>query len=69
MSPLLINISNSDLQGPLAQFNTTSLTREDIKLLIQSINLHLGNAAFRRNCSMGPLILAGRCSKENSVRH
>lgn len=42
VSPLLINISNSDLQGPLAQFNTTSLTKNDFKQLIQAINLHLG---------------------------
>jgi signal transduction histidine kinase len=42
VSPLLINISNSDLQGPLAQFNTTALTGKDVKQLLQSINLHLG---------------------------
>lgn len=41
VSPLLIHLSNSELQGPLAQFNTTSLTEADIKKLMKGINLHL----------------------------
>ena len=39
--PLLINIKNSDLQGPLAQFNTAGITRDEIFRLIQSINARL----------------------------
>jgi len=41
VTPLLIHLSNSDLQGPLAQFNTTSLTEADMKRLMKGINLHL----------------------------
>ena len=36
--PLLINIKNIDLQGPLAQFNTTGIARLDIRKLIDSLN-------------------------------
>lgn len=39
--PLLINIKNADLQGPLAQFNTAGTSREEILQLIQSINEYL----------------------------
>lgn len=42
VTPLLINVSNSDLRGPLAQFNTTSLQRNNIKQLLESMNEHLG---------------------------
>ena len=36
--PLLIDLKNSDLQGPLSQFNTAGISREEILRLIQSIN-------------------------------
>lgn len=39
--PLLINIKNADLQGPLAQFNTAGISREEILRLIESINTRL----------------------------
>lgn len=39
--PLLINIKNADLQGPLAQFNTAGTSRDEILRLIQSINARL----------------------------
>lgn len=39
--PLLVNIKNSDLQGPLAQFNTAGISREEILRLSQSINARL----------------------------
>ena len=39
--PLLVNIKNADLQGPLAQFNTAGISRDEILRLIQSINARL----------------------------
>ncbi|NUN61592.1 MAG: TIR domain-containing protein [Burkholderiaceae bacterium] len=36
--PLLIDLKNSDLQGPLSQFNTAGISREEIFRLMQSIN-------------------------------
>jgi hypothetical protein len=42
VTPLLVRVSNSDLQGPLAQFNTTSISEADFKRLIKTINIHLG---------------------------
>lgn len=41
VSPLLIGVSNADLQGPLAHFNTTTTSREDVEKLLKSINAHL----------------------------
>lgn len=43
VTPLLVSVSNSDLQGPLAQFNTTSISEGDFKRLTKTINLHLGD--------------------------
>lgn len=42
VTPLLLCISTSDLQGPLAQFNATSVSEADLKRLVRAINLHLG---------------------------
>jgi DNA-binding transcriptional MerR regulator len=39
--PLLVNIKNADLQGPLAQFNTTGISREEIRRLIETLNARL----------------------------
>ena len=39
--PLLIDIRNSDLQGPLAQFNTTGLTQGEIRKLVDALNSRL----------------------------
>jgi len=36
--PLLVNIKNADLQGPLAQFNTSGIGREEIRRLVASLN-------------------------------
>lgn len=36
--PLLIDLKNSDLQGPLSQFNTSGISRDEILSLIKSIN-------------------------------
>lgn len=45
--PLLINIKNSDLQGPLAQFNTAGISKEEIFRLIESINARLPEESRR----------------------
>lgn len=42
VTPLLVGVSNSDLSGPLAQFNSTSTSKEDFKRLVKTINVHLG---------------------------
>lgn len=39
--PLLVDIANSDLAGPLAQFNTTGISRDEIWKLVQTINSRL----------------------------
>ena len=43
VSPLLIDLNNADIQGhgPLTQFNTTSLTQDDIKKLVTTINSYV----------------------------
>jgi TIR domain-containing protein len=41
--PLLIGVSNSDLKGPLSQFNTASIDKDDVKKLLKTINTHLGD--------------------------
>src|SRR3954447_9993168 len=38
VAPLLFNVKPSDIQGPLAQFQTTNFKREDFKRLIESMN-------------------------------
>lgn len=47
VTPLLFRVPISDLQGPLAQFNATSTTEADIKKLVKTINLHLGEHGIR----------------------
>lgn len=39
--PLLTNIKNADLQGPLAQFNTAGVSKEEILKLLKSLNSNL----------------------------
>jgi hypothetical protein len=38
VSPLLINLSPSDLEGPLVQFQATTISRPDMLKLVKSIN-------------------------------
>ena len=46
LTPLLIGINNSDLQGPLSQFNTTYFNEENIRKLIIDINTHIGDGSL-----------------------
>lgn len=39
--PLLIDLSHSDIEGPLVQFQATSINKEDISKLLRSINQSL----------------------------
>ena len=36
--PLLVNVKNADLLGPLAQFNTSGIGREEIHRLVSTLN-------------------------------
>lgn len=44
--PLLIGLETSDVTGPLAQFQTTKATREQILPLLKTLNRALGDAAM-----------------------
>ena len=46
--PLVIDLAKSDLTGPLTHFQSASLTRNDFKQLIESINDHLGERQIPR---------------------
>jgi len=46
VTPLLIGVKNSDLEGPLAQFNTTSIEKGDILKLLKTINKQLGTSVL-----------------------
>ena len=39
--PILINVTNTDLQGPLAQFNTAGVNRVEIYRLVETLNARL----------------------------
>jgi len=39
--PLLVNVKNADLTGPLAQFNTAGIAQEDIYRLVETLNARL----------------------------
>lgn len=39
--PLLVNVKNADLVGPLAQFNTSGIGREEILRLVGTLNARL----------------------------
>lgn len=39
--PLLVNVKNADLVGPLAQFNTSGIGREEIHRLVGTLNSRL----------------------------
>ena len=40
--PLLIDISPSDVEGPLVQFQATSITEEEIRKMVNDINTSMG---------------------------
>jgi len=44
--PLLIGLEPTDLKGPLAQFQATRATEEDLLQLLKTLNVALGNAAL-----------------------
>lgn len=39
--PLLVNVKNADLTGPLAQFNTSGIGKEEIRRLVDTLNSRL----------------------------
>jgi hypothetical protein len=39
--PLLVNVKNADLTGPLAQFNTSGIGKEEIRRLVGTLNSRL----------------------------
>jgi hypothetical protein len=39
--PLLVNVKNADLTGPLAQFNTSGIGKEEIRKLVGTLNSRL----------------------------
>jgi len=41
VTPLLIGVKNSDIEGPLSQFNTTSIDKSEIFKLIKTLNKQL----------------------------
>jgi hypothetical protein len=45
--PVLINIKNIDLQGPLAQFNTTGIGKSDLLKLVETLNSRLPQESKR----------------------
>ena len=50
--PMLVNIKNIDLQGPLAQFNTTGIAKADIRKLIDALNNRLPNEQKRTDTQL-----------------
>jgi hypothetical protein len=44
---LLIGLKSSDVKGPLAQFQNTELTRDELLRLVQNLNAALGEAALK----------------------
>jgi len=47
--PLLLGINSAQLEGPLAQFQATVATRDEVLKLITSVNSALGDAALTDN--------------------
>jgi hypothetical protein len=45
--PFLFRVENSDLEGPLAQFQTTKAQKDDTRELMHTINKSLGASALR----------------------
>jgi hypothetical protein len=39
--PLLVNVKNADVTGPLAQFNTSGISREEMRRLVSTLNSRL----------------------------
>jgi hypothetical protein len=48
VSPFLIDIKPSDLSGPMAQFQATKVTQDEVRNLLTSINRCLGDSALQR---------------------
>lgn len=46
VTPLLVGVKNSDIEGPLSQFNTTSLSKDEIFKLIKTINKQLKESSL-----------------------
>ncbi len=46
VSPVLLNVRKSDLSGPLTQFQATACNKDDVHLLLQSINEACGERAL-----------------------
>ena len=67
--PLLLGVSSSQLEGPLAQFNATESTREELQRLVTSINEAMGDKALPASrlviIGRGGILLAeqSRCFK------
>lgn len=45
--PILFNVDNSDIAGPLCQFQTTNFGETDIKKLVETINSAAGDAKLK----------------------
>lgn len=45
--PLLVNIKNADLVGPLAQFNTSGISKDEIRRLVEALNGRLSPESKR----------------------
>jgi hypothetical protein len=50
--PLLINIKNSDLTGPLTQFNTSGITKDEICKLVEALNNRLSSENKRTDSQL-----------------
>ncbi len=47
VTPLLINLSASDLEGPLVQFQATTITEHDMRRLVKTVNNSLGDLSLK----------------------
>src|SRR5207248_9446457 len=47
VTPLLINLSASDLEGPLVQFQAATISKQDMRRLLIAINNSLGDQGLK----------------------